>query len=135
MLTITVRHLPLADNVIVLDQSGHISEQGSLDYLRQKDGFVSKVMRQPELLEQSHTERSSEPAQSGRPPLESFRGPTANDVADRTRRIRDVSVYKYYLAAIGWKLGIWTIVLLALYTVALKFPCMFLILSPCSTSS
>jgi ATP-binding cassette, subfamily C (CFTR/MRP), member 1 len=127
VLTIVVRHLPLADNIIVLDPSGRISEQGSFVYLRQKDGFVSKLMLQPGLLEQSHSKRSSESAQKGHAVLKIFQGPTANDVADRTRRIGDVSVYKYYMAAIGWKLGLWSVVLLALHTVTLKFPRMFLI--------
>jgi ATP-binding cassette subfamily C (CFTR/MRP) protein 1 len=122
VLTIAVRHLPLADNIIVLDPRGCISEQGSFVYLRQKDGFVRKVMRQPELLEQSHSKRSSESAQKGHAVPKIFPGPTANDVADRTRRIGDVSVYKYYMATIGWKIGLWSVVLLALYTVTLKFP-------------
>jgi hypothetical protein len=78
-------------------------------------------MLQPELLEQSHSEISSELAQKGHSVSKTFQGPTANDVADRTRRIGDVSVYKYYLAAIGWKLGFWTVILLVLYTVTLKF--------------
>lgn len=127
MLTIAVRHLPLADNIIVLDPSGRISEQGSFVYLRQKDGFVSKVMLQPELLEQSHPSRSNESTQKGRAVQKVFQGPTANDMADRTRRIGDISVYKYYMAAIGWKLGLWTVGLLALNTVTLKFPRTFLI--------
>jgi len=127
VLTIEVRYLPLADNIIVLDPSGDISEQGSFAYLRQKDGFVSRIILHPELLEHSQSERSSEATRKGPLVPKSLQGPTANDVADRTRRIGDASVYKYYLAAIGWKLGLWSVVLLALYTVTLKFPRMFLV--------
>jgi ATP-binding cassette subfamily C (CFTR/MRP) protein 1 len=130
MLIILVRHLPLADNIIVLDPSGRISEQGSFTYLRQKDGFVSRLMLQPELLER-HSERSSDSTQKGPVVPKVLQGPSANDMADRTRRIGDASVYKYYLAAIGWKLGLWVIVLLALYTVTLKFPRMFFIRPLC----
>jgi hypothetical protein len=131
VLTIAVRHLPLADNIIVLDSGGRISEQGSFVHLRQKDGFVSKVILQPELLEQSSSDRPSESAQKGPRIPKNLQGPTANDLADRTRRIGDASVYKYYLAAVGWNLGLQIVLLLALYTVTLKFPRMFLMRSLC----
>jgi ATP-binding cassette, subfamily C (CFTR/MRP), member 1 len=116
-----VRHLPLADNITVVDASGRIFEQGSFEYLQSKDGFVSKVFLQPEILEQGRSRRDNiELKPLATPRI--LQGPTENDVVERTRRIGDFSVYKYYLTAIGWKLCSTVVAVAIIYMVAHKFP-------------
>jgi hypothetical protein len=126
-----VRHLSIADNIIVLDANGHISEQGSFESLRSKDGFVSKVILHPDILDQSSSTRLSEGESATKASTipRILQGTTANDVADLTRRIGDIAVYKYYLAAIGWKLG-WSVTVMSfIYMLAQKFPRTFSVLS------
>ena len=110
--TLLVRHLPHADNIIVLDASGQISEQGSFEHLRAKEGFVSSLIVHPSLLDQGPTRPAEDKSTRKASPASTvLQGPTANDVAERTRRIGDSAVYKYYYAAVGWK---WTTVILTL---------------------
>jgi ATP-binding cassette subfamily C (CFTR/MRP) protein 1 len=105
-----VRHLPLADKVVVLGSDGSILEQGTFEDLRSQDGFISKLLLHPELL-LSHTntgvgdniESKKKPTISDNKPI---RGAAVNDTADLTRRIGDLSVYKYYLKSIGWKIAL-----------------------------
>ena len=104
MLTYLVRHLSLADKIIVLGSDGRIAEQGTFESLRSQNGFVSKLLLHPELLESTSSEanagRESNSKQATTIP-KALRGPSDNDVADLTRRIGDISVYKYYLRSIG----------------------------------
>ncbi|TVY44829.1 ABC transporter, partial [Lachnellula subtilissima] len=104
--THAVRHLPLSDQIIVLGADGKIAEQGSFKQLRSQDGFVNKIILQPELLQSKENQKISANASSNQPlgaAPKALRGPTASDTADLSRRIGDISVYKYYLHAIGWK--------------------------------
>jgi ATP-binding cassette, subfamily C (CFTR/MRP), member 1 len=86
---------------------------------------VSKIILQPELLEENRFGRPKESTQNRTPVPKILQGPSANDVEDRTRQIGDGSVYKYYLASIGWKLELIVAGLIVLYVLALKFPRMF----------
>ncbi|KAF4624451.1 hypothetical protein G7Y89_g13720 [Cudoniella acicularis] len=105
--THAVHHLSLADKVIVLGADGRIAEQGTFEMLRTQNGFVSKLLQNPELLaSKSHSELETKdgPKQKQSTTVAKvLRGATANDVADLTRQIGDLSVYKYYLKSIGWK--------------------------------
>jgi ATP-binding cassette subfamily C (CFTR/MRP) protein 1 len=104
-----VRHLPLADNILVLDKDGKVVEQGTFEYLRSRDGFVSKLMLHPELLESKSRSGDAEDASQKVPAAavaKVLRGPSANDAADLARQTGDISVYKYYLKSIGWKIGL-----------------------------
>lgn len=49
-------------------------------------------------------------------------GPSANDVADLTRRTGDISVYRYYFASIGWKISIGLLLTVACNTLSTSFP-------------
>ena len=116
-----VRHLPLADNIIVLDASGRISDQGSFECLRAKDGFVSKVIDHPDLLEGPANPEGDESAK--KPLLKVLQGLTANDITERTRRIGDFGVYKYYYASVGIKLTSIIMAMSVVYMIFGNFPC------------
>jgi len=101
--------LPLADNILVLDKDGKVVEQGTFDYLRSRDGFVSKLMLHPELLKSGSRSDDTENTLQKMPAAAVAKvlpGPSANDAADLTRQTGDISVYKYYLKSIGWKIGL-----------------------------
>jgi ATP-binding cassette subfamily C (CFTR/MRP) protein 1 len=109
-----------------LETGGRISEQGSFGALRAKGGFVSNVVLHPDLLEQGSAKPVEEDSPKKASPLPKiFQGPTANDVAERTRRVGDFAVYKYYYAAIGWKLFLSIMALATIYMVTGNFPCKF----------
>ncbi len=102
-------HLSLADNIIVLGADGRIAEQGTFEQLRSQDGFVSKLLLNPELLKSKTTEMGATDGtgQKNKKAIvlpNALRGATVNDVEDLTRRVGDLSVYKYYINSIGWKI-------------------------------
>lgn len=125
----TVRHLSLADKVIVLGTDGRIAEQGTFDNLKTQDGFVSRLLVNPELLQSKSNDDPS--ANNGLDPKaklaaeipKALRGPTNTDVEDLTRQIGDVSVYKYYLKSISWKLGLINVTGCLIWALADSFPC------------
>jgi len=103
--------LSLADKVIVIGENGHIAEQGSFDQLRSQDGFVSKLLLNPELLKAKVTAEDVPKDVGGNinSPVtipKALRGASKNDVEDLTRRVGDIAVYKYYLKAIGWRIAL-----------------------------
>lgn len=125
----TVRHLSLADNVIVIGTDGCIAEQGAFEVLRSHDGFVSKLLLHPELLESkigadtggnNNTESKTKPSSTAPKPIRG--GAIVNDATDLTRRIGDLSVYKYYLKSIGWKLVLVNTAACVISTIAQLFP-------------
>lgn len=104
---ITVRRLPLSDQIIVLGADGKIAEQGHFNDLRSQEGFVNKIMLQPELLRSRSNETDmteDSPTRATKGGAKALQGPTLSDATDLTRRLGDISVYKYYLRAIGWKI-------------------------------
>jgi ATP-binding cassette subfamily C (CFTR/MRP) protein 1 len=124
----TVRHLPLADNIIVLDKDGKAIEQGTFDALRARDGFVGRLTLHPEILGVDPGSRETEDSSSVKAPPTAPKvllGPSANDMADLTRQTGDVSVYKYYLKSIGWKIGLANAMGSLVYMFGSKFPCKY----------
>jgi ATP-binding cassette subfamily C (CFTR/MRP) protein 1 len=111
-LYLIVRHLHLADIVVVLGSDGHIAEQGTFENLRSQNGFVSKLLLHPELLESSSRADAGDndaidsKAKRSTAIPKIVGGATANDVEDLTRRTGDFSVYKYYLKSIDWKIAV-----------------------------
>ena len=105
--THAVRHLAVSDKIIVLDSDGRILEQGSFEVLRSQDGFVSKTLQDKD-FEHRNRNAGADPLQKD-PSIaakKSVQGPSPEKYADLTRRTGDTSVYKYYLASIGWKLSL-----------------------------
>ena len=103
---------------MVLDPRGRgVAEQGSWEHLRAQEGFVSKLL--PTSISEDDGKKQVVPTRDDNKPLpKAVRGPSANDVADLTRQIGDVAVYKYYFASIGWKLTLQLLVTISANTVA-----------------
>lgn len=118
----------MADNIIVLGADGRITEQGSFEALRSQQGFVSKLLLHPELLESKRVDKpesdsSTETKAKAVAALpKALRGPSDNDVADLTRRIGDLSVYKYYLKSMGWRIALSEAASCSVYMLAQVFP-------------
>jgi ATP-binding cassette subfamily C (CFTR/MRP) protein 1 len=116
----------LADNIVVLGADGHIIEQGTFNHLRSQDGFVSKLLFHPDLLEpkvnpsleDSEVNKATQPAVP-----KALKGPSASDAADLTRQIGDTSVYVYYFKSIGWKISLVNVGSSFLFALGSKFPC------------
>ena len=121
--THSLRHLESADNIIVLNQ-GRISEQGSFKELRSRGSFIGKVPVQLQLPEAEAEAEAIGTAPQKTP--KSFLGPSANDISDLTRRTGDLSVYKYYLASIGWFWCLASGASAFMYTIGVTFPSLWL---------
>ncbi|TVY83108.1 ABC transporter FUM19 [Lachnellula suecica] len=127
--THAIRHLHISDHIIVLGTDGNIFEQGSFDQLRSRDGFINKIIRQPDILQTKAQEITTIATSSKIPqPVmpKALRGPTANDNNDLTRRIGDLSVYKYYISSIGWKIALVNGVTSVVYVLSANFPQLWL---------
>jgi ATP-binding cassette subfamily C (CFTR/MRP) protein 1 len=120
-----VQYLPLADNIIVLDTTGSITEQGTFDYLRSQGGFISKILIHPEILQRDSTAGTGEGTKPKTSPtfFQASSGARAGDAEDLTRRIGDLSVYKYWLSSVGWKYAISCSSCSLIFNLASTFPC------------
>jgi ATP-binding cassette subfamily C (CFTR/MRP) protein 1 len=103
---------------------GKISEQGAFHDLRSQDGFIGKVLLHPELLDSIELKEDSAtiPSRIKKPLPKGLLGPSANDIADLTRRTGDLSVYKYYLASIGWFWSLASAATAIFYTLGTNLP-------------
>ena len=117
-----VRHLPLADNIVVLDADGHVAEQGTFEHLRAQEGFVSNVLlASNSKIDGEKGEGAPKEKKPSAAVKRALKGPTANDFQDLTRRTGDISVYKYYLASIGWNNAVATVAMACIYSVTTRF--------------
>jgi ATP-binding cassette subfamily C (CFTR/MRP) protein 1 len=120
-----VRHLWLADCIIVIGADGRIAEQGTFETLRSQNGFVGKLLFDPELKPYSGPGPSYGGDSMTRPSAtipHVLRGAPANNAADLARRTGDFSVYKYYLRSIGWKIALVCIASCSASMIGLTFP-------------
>ncbi|PYI31455.1 putative multidrug resistance protein [Aspergillus indologenus CBS 114.80] len=123
LVTHAVRHLHLADQIISLDDSGHIAHQGSwTDF---SHGGVLELLHEAASADVGLQGRSDEAAPQSklsRPLPKALRGPTATDVSDLSRRTGDLAVYKFYARSFGWKLSLMMLVMVALVAVTTYLP-------------
>ncbi|KAE9378324.1 putative multidrug resistance protein [Stipitochalara longipes BDJ] len=127
--THAVRHLPLADNIIVLEKDGKAIEQGKFVELRARAGFVSRLVLHPDILDPDTGSIPTEDNPSGIAPTslpKAFQGPSENDIVDLARQTGDISVYKYYLKSIGWKIALLNAMGSLIYTFGNRFPSIWL---------
>ena len=109
----------LADHIIALDSTGHIAQQGSWTSFQRKEDMSHRV-----LGVEDGTETDSKEAKKPLPKAlnKALRGPTANDIADLSRRTGDLALYKFYAASFGWKISSAMLASVAAVTIAMYFP-------------
>ena len=106
----------------MLGADGHVAEQGTFQYLKSQDGFVNDL-KVVEKSQPGETETGAKSAAKKVSPAtaKALKGPTANDLADLTRRTGDISVYRYYAVSIGWKIGLIVVVLVVAFSATSNF--------------
>jgi hypothetical protein len=123
-ISLPVQYLPLADSIIVLDTGGTITEQGAFDHLRAQGGFISKILVHPEILQRDSIAGPGEGTKTKTSAtVQISNGPGTRITDDLTRRIGDLSVYKYWLSSIGWKIAILNSSCSLIYNLATRFVC------------
>ncbi|GLI78089.1 hypothetical protein PoHVEF18_006388 [Penicillium ochrochloron] len=111
-------HLPYADFVISLNESGHIIELGTYEALVARDGYVSMLAskastvvttRAPDLVLDDET-------------LQGLNLEKDDDIDSTSRSTSDLTVYLYYFQAIGWPLMAVFFACACLFTFGIIFP-------------
>lgn len=124
--THSVNHLPLADNIIVLERNT-IVEQGSFDKLMISGGYVQRLRS----WTASPSKTSAEPTQSKHTRQKSnitalykasSRASSLRLENGAARQNGDATVYKHYLKAMGWVLATLGIFFAALWGFFTNFP-------------
>ncbi|KAH7420082.1 putative multidrug resistance protein, partial [Cadophora sp. MPI-SDFR-AT-0126] len=125
--THAIKHLPLADNILILGADGSMIEQGTFQELRdRKLELINSVLDQ---LQQptNHDLADQQEAHEHRSPAgNQVKTASDNETADLTRRIGDISVYGYYLKSIGWKIALANVATALVWTVGSNFPPLWL---------
>ncbi|KAF4215006.1 hypothetical protein CNMCM8980_008885 [Aspergillus fumigatiaffinis] len=115
----SAKRLPYADQIVVLDKMGHVSEQGTFKALDAVGGYVSSFglgspewkskidkpsvtyLAQPKTLSSSKTEAIKE---------------------DPRRQSGDLSIYLYYIRSIGWLPTVIFLVAISGFVFCISFP-------------
>ncbi|CAI6338803.1 unnamed protein product [Periconia digitata] len=122
--THSVRHLPAADQIIVLE-SGTIVQQGRFDQLMMQDGYVQQLG-----LESNPTPETSKPKDistpSGLVEQLAVELPDIVSANDASRQAGDAAVYKHYAASMGWFLTISCLFSSALWGFFTNYPTIWL---------
>lgn len=97
--THSVKHLPQADLILVLEQNGTLAQQGSFPELNASGRYVQDM----KLKLGGETSSDEEDGGGAQEAGESRRVqvPTTTAVADESRRTGDWMIYKYYARALG----------------------------------
>ena len=125
-LTETAKRLPYSDHIIVIDEKGHISEQGSFDKLASTGGYVSSF-------------HLGLPDWKFTPDERSYHVPSVDDKekviqtdddleAEANRATGDFTIYKYYFDSVGWVGIIIFLVSISGFVFCISFPSKFPIL-------
>ena len=121
----SVKRLPYSDHIVVLDPTGRIIEQGSFSALNKTGGYVSSFgLGSPEW--EYKTKRFSESPSS-----------STFDSVDKEKELLapepehreiggDLSIYTYYINAIGWGPAMVFTVAMAVFVFCLSFPSIWL---------
>ena len=124
--THTSRFLRYTDHVVVLNDKGIISEQGSFDELVTEGGYISSGGENAGDSVDLAEEKTSLDTN-----LSSHQSDTAileqNDLAqDKSRQTGDFTVYRYYLSCLSWKVGVTFLIFQVSYAFLTTFPTIWL---------
>ncbi|KAH6713295.1 putative multidrug resistance protein, partial [Leptodontidium sp. MPI-SDFR-AT-0119] len=127
--THAIKHLPLADNILVLGSDGRMAEQGAFEDLRAHSSEFIKSVLTGEQSQPSPTDKSSDQDHDDKPKDHAsikVKQGSDSETADLTRQIGDLSVYNYYLKSIGWKIALANVVTALVWTLGSNFPPLWL---------
>lgn len=96
LVTHSVRHLSLADNIVVLQKDGTLHAQGNFESL-QRNGYLSRDV----LSQMQDREEPTEEVVTNTP--KNAQGVTNEQKEDLSRKAGDIKIYAYYARSIGWK--------------------------------
>jgi hypothetical protein len=97
LVTHSVRHLALADEIVVLGAGGKLLAKGNYRAL-QSAGQLSEDILQQMQTKKEHKEDSVAPDIVAK-----VAGPSKEQMEDLTRRVGDSTIYKYYAKSVGWR--------------------------------
>ncbi|PTU22530.1 hypothetical protein P175DRAFT_0514599 [Aspergillus ochraceoroseus IBT 24754] len=116
----SVKRVPFADHLVVLDKDGHIIEQGSFSALDASGGYVASLgLNSPEPDINIH----NPPNLSGSS-IAQFHS-VNESIEEETENYRgngDISVYLYYIRSIGWLSTIFFCVSISGFIFCISFP-------------
>jgi hypothetical protein len=120
----TVKRVPFADHIIVLEKHGYVTEQGSFSSLNAAGGYISSfALNRAGVDTKISTMHKNEPSSvSEYPPqrasdveLESYRGDG------------DMSIYLYYIQSVGWLQTVAFAVAITGFVFCISFPSKFVV--------
>ena len=115
-----MKRAPYADHIVVLDNKGHVIEQGSFKALDAAGGYVSSfALGLPEWGYKADLFPASGVQVEV---MEKPDKPEAEIEADTRGKGGDLSIYLYYVQAIGWIPTIVFIVAIAAFAFCISFP-------------
>ncbi|KAH7350682.1 P-loop containing nucleoside triphosphate hydrolase protein [Rhexocercosporidium sp. MPI-PUGE-AT-0058] len=127
--THAIKHLPLADNIVVLHADGSRAEQGSYEDLQARNSEFIDLVLNSQQSRQSTPDGFNDQVQDLKEkdltPIK-VKQKSDSETADITRRIGDLSVYSYYLKSIGWKIALANVVTALVWTLGSNFPPLWL---------
>ena len=124
----SAKRLPFADHIIVLDEKGNVSEQGSFRELNASGGYISNF--DLPIPEWGYEHKSSKLDQLFSSPSKTIHTPVAikevkglsESELDANRRTGDLSVYGYYVKTVGRIAAIFFVAAICGYVFAMSFP-------------
>ncbi|KAJ5832236.1 hypothetical protein N7474_000547, partial [Penicillium riverlandense] len=122
----SVKRLPFSDHIVVLDKAGRIIEQGSYSALNKTGGYVSSFGLGA--ADWEYKNRFSEPP--SRTSIDSVQRVKEAMAKRPPKEVRntggDISIYMYYINAIGWFPTIVFMVAMAVFVFCISFPSIWL---------
>ncbi|KAI9371210.1 P-loop containing nucleoside triphosphate hydrolase protein [Aspergillus egyptiacus] len=114
----SVKRVPFADHIIVLDKDGYVSEQGSFSALDAAGGYITgfslNCAKADTKLDMKHKAETS---------VQVYSMPKSSETQGENYRGQgDISVYLYYVRSIGWLSTAFFVVAISGFIFSISFP-------------
>ncbi|OOQ90525.1 putative ABC multidrug transporter [Penicillium brasilianum] len=121
----SVKRLPYSDHIVVLDKTGCIAEQGSFSALNKTGGYVSSFDLGAPDWDYKPKRYSASPSYSTVDSVEKEKEAIIPEPKKRDMG-GDLSIYTYYVDAIGWFPALVFMVSMAIFVFSISFPSIWL---------
>ncbi|KAJ5370421.1 uncharacterized protein N7496_006513 [Penicillium cataractarum] len=121
----SVKRLPYSDHIVVLDKTGCIAEQGSFSALNKTGGYVSSFDLSAPDWDYKPKRYSASPSYSTVDSVEKEKEAIIPEPEKRDTG-GDLSIYTYYVDAIGWLPALIFMVSMAIFVFCISFPSIWL---------